>query len=96
MSQVLGGPLKTLLESKIRPVFEGFGTGEYSGPEDPATAQDEMIQKLSTAIAEAVATEIQNYLNGQVKVIPGQTVVTAGGPTNQTGATTSPGSLLAP
>lgn len=96
MSTVLGGPLNTLLEAKIRPVFEGFGKSSYNGPDDPAKAQDDMIKKLAAAIAEAVAVEIQKYLNTQVKVVPGQVVVTAGGPTNQAGATTTPGALTAP
>lgn len=56
-----------------------FGDNLYSGE----------MEKFSQAIAAAV----QKYLQANVTVIPGQAVLTAGGPTNQAGATTAPGIL---
>jgi hypothetical protein len=47
-------------------------------------------------LATAIATAMQQYLLSNVTVIPGIPVVTAGGPTNQVGATTAPGILQAP
>jgi hypothetical protein len=105
MSATLQGALKStlggLLKPKIESVITGFGKGSYSGPDDPVTAQDKFIAELSTAItdavSEAVAKEVQLYLNNSVTVTPGtQVVATAGGPTSQVGTTTTPGKLTAP
>jgi hypothetical protein len=88
MSQILKG----LLEPEIRRVVKGFGTGEYTGPNNPITAQDRFVSELSQAIAIAV----QKYLISNVLVIPGIPVATVGGPTAQAGATVAPGRLNAP
>jgi hypothetical protein len=88
MSRVLAG----ILEPNIRSVVEGFGKAEYSGPLNAANAQDKFIRELTNAIS----VSIQQYLVSNVTVIPGQVVITAGGPTNQAGATTTPGILNAP
>lgn len=84
MSRLLQG----ILESNIRPAVQRFGTSEYTGPDDAARAQEQFITDLSAAIARSV----QQYLNSNVIVLPGQ--ATAGGPTNQ--VTVSPGGLAAP
>ena len=47
--------------------MKSFGTTEYSGPMDPAKAQEQFIDKLSEAIASAV----QAYLTQYVKTNPG-------------------------
>jgi hypothetical protein len=88
MSAILTG----LLQPQIAKVLTSFGATSYSGPPDPALAQQKMVLELSQAIAVAV----QQYLTVTVTVIPGQVVTTVGGPTNQVGATTTPGKLLAP
>jgi hypothetical protein len=84
MSQTLAG----LLQPRILSAFQSFGTAEYSGPIDPAAAQQKMALELSRAIAEAV----QIYLQVNVNVLPGQ--ATIGGPSAQVTAT--PGILTAP
>jgi outer membrane protein OmpA-like peptidoglycan-associated protein len=88
MSATLAG----LLQPRILSVLRSFGSEEYNGPTDPAAAQAKMAQELSQAIAQAV----QQYLLISVTVTPGQAVVTAGGPTNQVGSTTTPGKLTVP
>jgi hypothetical protein len=92
MSAILTG----LLQPQISKVLTSFGSTSYSGPPDPALAQQKMVLELSQAIALAV----QQYLTTNVTVIPGQgvTVATTGGPTNQVGGgvTVTPGALLAP
>jgi hypothetical protein len=90
----MSAPLKALLQPQILKVFQESASmpGPTSGYPDPISAQLLLADKLSTAIALAV----QQYLTTSVTVLPGQTVVTAGGPTNQTGLTTTPGKLLAP
>lgn len=99
----LNGTLGGLLQPKIKAVIEGFGTNSYSSgaPDSPAAAQSKFVNELSTAItdavSEAVAKEVQLYLNNSVTVTAGtQLVVTAGGPTAQAGTTTTPGKLTAP
>jgi hypothetical protein len=85
--------LKAYLQPQIQGVVSSLAVpGPASPVPDPITAQAVLVDRLSTAIALAV----QQYLIANVLVIPGQTVVTAGGPTNQVGATTTPGKLLAP
>lgn len=84
--------LTPILLPAIRSVVLKFGSATYTGPPDPIVAQTQFITELSTAISEAVIL----YLNTQVIVLPGQAVVTAGGPTNQAGSTVSPGKLQAP
>jgi hypothetical protein len=84
--------LKGLLKPKILAVLQSYGSSQYAGPPDPAVAQALFADKLATAIAIAV----QEYLLANVTVIPGIPVITAGGPTNQVGATTAPGILQAP
>jgi hypothetical protein len=85
--------LKGLLQPQIQSVVSSLaGAGPSSPLPDPLSAQVVLVDRLSTAIAIAV----QQYLTANVIVAPGQVVVTAGGPTNQTGATTTPGTLIAP
>ena len=84
--------LKGLLQPQILAVLQSYGSPQYAGPPDPIVAQNLFADKLSTAIAIAV----QQYLLANVTVIPGILVATVGGPTNQVGATTSPGILQAP
>jgi hypothetical protein len=50
----------------------------------------------SDKLANAIAKAVQTYLLSNVSVAPGQVVVTAGSPSTQTGATTTPGTLIAP
>jgi hypothetical protein len=88
MSQILKG----LLQPQIQSVLSSFGGPEYIGPPEGVSAQTQFADRLSTAIAIAV----QQYLLTNVTVIPGIPVITAGGPTNQVGATTAPGLLQAP
>lgn len=84
--------LKGLLQPQIQTVLTSFGSAVYAGPPEGASAQALFADRLSTAIA----TAVQQYLLTNVTVVPGQAVVTAGGPTNQAGATTTPGILSAP
>jgi hypothetical protein len=85
--------LKGLLQPQIQSVVSSLAVpGPASPLPDPISAQTVLVDRLSTAIAIAV----QQYLTTSVLVIPGQAVVTAGGPTAQAGATTTPGKLLAP
>lgn len=51
-------------------------------------------QKLSQALAEGIAEALVPYLLSNAQVAPGIAVATAGGPTAQVGATTSPGMLI--
>lgn len=88
----MSGVLKGLLQPQIQAVVSGFGTQVYTGPPNATAAQALFVDQLSTAIAVAV----QAYLQTSVKVAPGQSVITAGGPTNQAGTTTTPGILIAP
>jgi hypothetical protein len=84
--------LKGLLQPQIQTVLSSFGGATYVGPPEGVSAQTLFADRLSTAIAVAV----QQYLITNVKVTPGIPVATAGGPTNQVGATTAPGILQAP
>jgi hypothetical protein len=85
--------LKGLLQPAIQGVLTSVATpGPASPLPDPISAQAVLADKLATAIA----LSVQQYLTNNVTVIPGQAVVTAGGPTAQAGATVSPGVLLAP
>lgn len=84
--------LENLLKPQIQTALQKFGSAQYSGPVNPAAAQQQFVDELSKAIAKA----IQQYLLGNVTVIPGQVVLTVGGPTNQAGTTSSPGKLNAP
>ena len=84
--------LKGLLQPQILGVLQSYGSATYVGPPDPIASQALFADKLATAIA----TAVQQYLLSNVTVIPGIPVVTAGGPTNQVGATTAPGILQAP
>lgn len=85
--------LKGLLQPAIQGVLTSAATPGVASPApDPIIAQTLLADKLSTAIAIAV----QTYLLTSVTVIPGQAVLTTGGPTNQAGATSTPGKLLAP
>jgi hypothetical protein len=82
--------LKNLLEPGIRSTLRSFGSNDYSGgaPTTGTGAQDQLVDRLSTAIAEAV----QQYLASNVTVLPGQAVATSTG----AGSTVSPGILNAP
>jgi hypothetical protein len=84
--------LKGLLQPQIQSVLSSFGTEIYAGPPNGTAAQTVFADRLATAIA----TAVQQYLVTNVTVTPGIPVVTAGGPTNQVGATTAPGILQAP
>jgi hypothetical protein len=64
--------LKQLLKPKIEDALSSFGTDEYTGPDDPASAQSRFADKLSTAVAEAV----QQYINTNVLAIPAPGPVT--------------------
>jgi membrane protease subunit (stomatin/prohibitin family) len=83
MSQIL----QRSLEQTIGLAVKSFGTDSYTGPENPAEAQDVFIRRLS----EAIAKSVQQYLITSVTVTPGQ--LTVGGPTTQ--VTTTPGILTA-
>jgi hypothetical protein len=58
--------LKGLLQPRIQQVLADFGSGAYSGPDDPATAQRKLADELSKAIAQAV----QIYLRDSVTTQP--------------------------
>ena len=58
--------LKGLLQPRIQQVLADFGSGAYSGPDNPAAAQTRLADELSTAIAEAV----QIYLRDSVTTQP--------------------------
>ena len=87
MSQILHG----ILEPKILAALRKFGSAEYTGPDDAAKAQDMFAKELSLAISAAM----QQYITAYVLTNPGQAVTTVGGPTNQAGATISPGTVTA-
>ena len=50
--------LKEILKPKISAAMKSFGTTEYSGPMDPAKAQEQFIDKLS----EVIVSVVQVYL----------------------------------
>lgn len=83
--------LHKLLEPKILSALKKFGSSKYEGPDDAAKAQETFAKELSLAISAAM----QQYITTFVITNPGQVVATAGGPTNQVGATTSPGTVTA-
>lgn len=89
MSQILHG----ILKPKILSVLQSFigKDGEYTGPVDTQKVQEDFAEKLSLAISSAM----QQYITANVITNPGQAVATAGGPTNQAGATVSPGTVTA-
>lgn len=58
--------LKGLLQPRIGKVLADFGSGAYGGPDNPAAAQNQLVDNLSTAIAEAV----QIYLRDSVTTQP--------------------------
>lgn len=62
---------------------------ELNSSQGPPT--DESKQKN---FADALAKAIVNYLVANTVVNAGQVVVTVGGPTTQTGATTTPGTII--
>ena len=66
--------LKGLLQPRIQQVLADFGSGAYSGPDNPAAAQTRLADELSTAIAEAV----QLYLLQHVTTVTTVTVPAPG------------------
>jgi hypothetical protein len=87
MSAILTGLLQPRLEKAIK----DFKWNSLNSLQTE-TAQDAYIRDLSVAIS----VSVQEYLDKYVLVLVGQTVITAGGPTNQVGTTTTPGDLLVP
>jgi hypothetical protein len=62
---------------------------------DPVASANPAILASQQQLATAIATAVQLYLQTAVTVVPGQTVTTTGTAVAQTGATTTPGTLLA-
>lgn len=83
--------LHKLLQPEILKALKQFGSAEYTGPNDAAKAQELFAEQLSLAIS----TAMQTYITTFVITNAGQVVATAGGPTNQVGATTSPWTVTA-
>lgn len=74
--------MSAILKNLIEKELKGeFGDNLYSGE----------MEKFAKAIASAM----QQYITANVITNPGQVVTTAGGPTNQVGSTTSPGTVTA-
>lgn len=78
--------LKSEIESKLSAAFGG----DFEGEANPRLSQ--YAGAISEAVSKIVAQSVQQYLNNDVRVLPGQ--ATVGGPTAQ--ATVSPGLLTAP
>lgn len=85
--------MKQKLESRIYAgLARVFGPEVGQGTNYPPEAQRQwhMIADAISDIAMDIVTEIQS----NAEVVPGQQVVTNGGPSTQTGATVSPGKIL--
>lgn len=69
-----------------------FSPAISQGKNYPPVA-DEFWLHLANAIAD-IATDIVDEIHSNAQVVPGQAVVTVGGPTNQAGTTVSPGKII--
>jgi hypothetical protein len=96
MSQIL----HKILEPKLLKVLKEFSSGDggFTGV-DPKLDPDKQIEAVQKKFAEslslAISEAMQQYITANVITNPGQAVATAGGPTNQAGATVSPGTVTA-
>lgn len=68
-----------------------FGSDAAAGAGYPAIA-DPFWTKLADAISD-IAMDVVNEIQQNAEVMPGQAVVTAGGPSSQAGTTVSPGKI---
>jgi hypothetical protein len=76
--------LRTTLKTKIKEAFDA--------PIDEKSDSNKVKQDLANAIADAIADGVDAWIKtATVTVQAGIAVATAGSPTAQTGATTSPG-----
>ena len=76
--------LENLIITNLQPLIAGG---------DPAAAQN--LQKAAAALSKAIVAwiKIAGVNSVVAQIAPGQSVVTSGSPTTQSGATVSPGSI---
>ena len=66
---------------------------EMSQGKDYQPLAEQMLLKIASAVSD-IAMDIVQEIQTNAQVMPGQSVVTAGGPSNQAGSTVSPGKIL--
>lgn len=92
--------LHKLLEPELLKVLKQFSgaDGGFAGIDpnlEPAAQVKAVQEKFAKELSLAISKAMQQYITTFVITNPGQVVATAGGPTNQVGATTSPGTVTA-
>lgn len=84
----LKAKMKQSIEAGMARNFGGVaGTASYGG------VSKEQWQKIADAISD-IALDVVDAIQKEAEVAPGIPVTTAGGPSNQAGATVAPGKIV--